>query len=308
MRRRFHRVYDIALTVSSCLRSGTEVTVVWPVSTPQGTVDPSRAMALTPGGGRSGSIDPSADAAIADEAHSRRVSRLITASTVGIGSGAALTTGEIACAVASGDALPAELWDRLLAREPVALLSRLDGRDIAETVLVSDDEADEAVAAALTGILAEGRSAVTVLPQGIVTVLVPVPVLVIAGAGPIAEHLARLASDIGWIVRSSTDPEAAAGMVTGLSAIDSLVVTMHDDEDAGPVLFTALRSPVGYIGSLGGRARQEARRDWLVGRGINDISRIHGPAGLDIGGTSPAHSAVAILAEAISAHSGRNDT
>jgi xanthine dehydrogenase accessory factor len=97
-------------------------------------------------------------------------------------------------------------------------------------------------------------------------------------------------------------------MVTGLSAIDSLVVTMHDDEDAGPVLFTALRSPVGYIGSLGGRARQEARRDWLVGRGINDISRIHGPAGLDIGGTSPAHSAVAILAEAISAHSGRNDT
>ena len=300
-------MYDIELTVSSCLRAGTEVTVVWPVSTPQSAVDPSRAMALTPGGGRSGSIDPSADAALADEARSRRGARLITASTVGPGSGATLSAGEIACAVATGDSLPGELWERLEAREPVALLSRLDGRDIVETRVVSDEDGDEVIAAAVAGILAEGRSAVTVLPQGIITVLVPVPVLVIAGAGPIAEHLARLATDIGWTVRTALEAQAASQLVSGLSTIDSLVVTMHDDEDAGPVLFTALRSPVGYIGALGGRARQEARRDWLVGRGINDVSRIHGPAGLDIGGTSPAHSAVAILAEAISAHSRGED-
>ncbi len=300
-------MYDIALTVSSCLRAGTEVSVVWPVSSPEGSVDPSRAMALTPGGGSAGSVDPSADAALGVEARSSRRSRLITASTVSAGSGAALTAGEIACAVAPGDALPAELWDRLRAREPVALLSRLDGRDIAETVLAGGegDDGNTAVAAAVRRILAEGRSAVSVLPEGIVTVLVPVPVLVIAGAGPIAEHLARLATDIGWTVRSATDPDAAAGMVTALSATDSLVVTLHDDEQAGPVLFTALRSPVGYIGSLGGPVRQEARRDWLVARGMNDVSRIHGPAGLDIGGTSPAHSAVAILAEAISVHAGR---
>jgi len=61
----------------------------------------------------------------------------------------------------------------------------------------------------------------------------------------------------------------------------------------------ALDSDVGYIGALGARRMQENRADWLAYRGVTDLSRIHGPAGLDIGAETPAEIAVSILAEAI---------
>ena len=54
-------MYEIALTVAACLRSGTRVDVAWVVETdlaPAGgvPVDSSGAVALTPGGGRVGSL------------------------------------------------------------------------------------------------------------------------------------------------------------------------------------------------------------------------------------------------------------
>jgi len=83
-----------------------------------------------------------------------------------------------------------------------------------------------------------------------------------------------------------------------------MVVTSHDVEVAGPALAAALASPVGYLGALGSRRTQQARADWLAYRGITELDRVHGPAGLDIGATTPAEIAVAILAEtlAVRAH------
>jgi len=46
---------------------------------------------------------------------------------------------------------------------------------------------------------------------------------------------------------------------------------------------------------------QQNRADWLAYRGITEISRVHGPAGVDIGATSPAEIAISILAQAIEA-------
>ena len=50
---------------------------------------------------------------------------------------------------------------------------------------------------------------------------------------------------------------------------------------------------------------QESRKDWLAFRDITDLSRINGPAGLDIGASSPQEIALSIFAEIVSFKSGR---
>jgi xanthine dehydrogenase accessory factor len=80
-------------------------------------------------------------------------------------------------------------------------------------------------------------------------------------------------------------------------------VTSHDVEFAGRALEAALASKVGYIGALGSRRTQQARADWLAYRGVTDLARVHGPAGLDIGANTPPEIAVSILAEALAEQS-----
>ena len=83
------------------------------------------------------------------------------------------------------------------------------------------------------------------------------------------------------------------------------MVAAHDLELAGSALAAALETDVGYIGALGGRRMQQNRADWLAYRGITELDRIHGPAGLDIGAETPAQIAVAIVAEALAAEAGK---
>jgi xanthine dehydrogenase accessory factor len=61
----------------------------------------------------------------------------------------------------------------------------------------------------------------------------------------------------------------------------------------------ALRSPAVYIGAIGSKKTQAARRERLKSQGFNetDIARVHGPIGLDLGGRSPAETALAIMAQ-----------
>src|SRR5690606_4917313 len=108
---------------------------------------------------------------------------------------------------------------------------------------------------------------------------------------------------LGWQVQVATDADAAAGLIAGLAVLDNLVVVSHDLELAGPALAAALAGEVGYIGALGSRRTQQTRADWLAYRGITDLSRVHGPAGLDIGSRTPPEIAVAILAEALAVRS-----
>lgn len=90
----------------------------------------------------------------------------------------------------------------------------------------------------------------------------------------------------------------------------SIVVLSHDPKFDLPALRCALRSAAPYIGLLGSRRAQAARRAALRTEGFDDaaLARIRGPVGLDIGGTTPGETAISILAEIIAHRSGRSGT
>jgi xanthine dehydrogenase accessory factor len=301
-------VYGITLSVVACLRAGTRVDVAWVVDTDGlQRVDGTDALALTPGGGRVGSLLSGAlDAQLSDQA-ARGAGRgrlldlevsEVDALVAGLPSG-----GRARCLLIPAPDLPAELWELLAARRPVALITELDGDAVAGTTLATPETVDSIEGAG--GDLAERlarRASDTVLTEGrVLTILWPVPQLVIVGFGPIAEALAPAAALLGWQTRTVSDPGTAGGLIATLAVPDKLVVASHDQELAGRALAAALDSDVGYIGALGARRAQQARADWLAYRGYSDLSRIHGPAGLDIGAETPAEIALSILAEAVAA-------
>lgn len=91
-----------------------------------------------------------------------------------------------------------------------------------------------------------------------------------------------------------------------LRSQDAVVVLTHDPKFDVPALEAALKSLVGYIGLLGSATTQEKRHAALMERGFDaqDLARIHGPVGLDLGGRRPAEIALAILAEIVAVQNG----
>ncbi len=130
----------------------------------------------------------------------------------------------------------------------------------------------------------------------VITVLWPVPRLVVVGSGPIADALDAAAKLLDWSPQRITDVDDVR-RIGNLGPSDGIVIAAHDLELAGTALAAALGTETGYIGSLGGRPMQQARLEWLAGRGIDPGERIHGPAGLDIGARKPGEVAIAIVAE-----------
>ncbi|MFQ5936357.1 MAG: XdhC family protein [Acidiferrobacterales bacterium] len=79
----------------------------------------------------------------------------------------------------------------------------------------------------------------------------------------------------------------------------AIVALTHDPKLDEPALKAALQSEAFYIGALGSKQTQAARRERLTRSGFdaNALSRIHGPAGLSLGAKTPAEIAIAIMAE-----------
>jgi xanthine dehydrogenase accessory factor len=222
------------------------------------------------------------------------------------------------------DAIPSDLWEALAQGRPVALVSALTAA--AGTLMVQPGEAPRGdlltidpaavarAAAEAEALLARPGVASLQLEEAGTTLIIdvwnPVPRLVILGRGAVADALARQADLLEWQPVPSWTAVGTADIIDGLTTADALVVIEHDHEQATPILTAALRAGVGYVGALGNRTTQADRRRHLEAADLTDVqrSRLHGPAGLDLGATSPAEAAVSIVAEIIAVRSGRSAT
>lgn len=147
------------------------------------------------------------------------------------------------------------------------------------------------------------------------------PRLIVVGAVHIAQALVPMAQIAGFEV-TVLDPRegfATADRFPGAVLVrewpDSVMETLRPDDRTGfvalthdpkiddPALIAALESNAFYIGALGSRKTQGARRERLgaLGFGVDDLERIHGPVGLAIGARTPEEIAVAVLAQVIGA-------
>lgn len=154
----------------------------------------------------------------------------------------------------------------------------------------------------------------------------PPPRLLVYGAVDTAEALAAAAKLLGWKTAvadargkfatreriPSADelivawPEEAIAQIAPDHATAIIVLT-HDDKFDVPALKAALATEAFYVGALGSRRNQERRRERLLEAGLaeEDIDRIAGPCGLDIGAESQPETALSILAEIVAVRHGR---
>ena len=160
-----------------------------------------------------------------------------------------------------------------------------------------------------------------------VDVVAPSPRLLIFGAVEYANHLSHLARVAGWrpyvidpraqFATAARFPDAVEVVVAwpqeafdrlgGIDPATYLAVLTHDPKIDDQVLVLALRSEPAYIGAMGSKRAQAARRERLLAAGVpeSELARISAPIGLDIGAVGSEEVAVSIMAELLAVRHGR---
>lgn len=210
------------------------------------------------------------------------------------------------------EAMLAGLVAARAARRPAALLVNLATWERQ----LSDGRGDSPLAEAVRARFRADRSG---LEEGewFVGIHNPPLRLVVVGAVHIAQPLVAMARLAGYdplIV----DPREAFGSAArfpgetilhdwpdsalaaaGLDARTAVVTLTHDPKLDDPAIRVALASDVFYLGCLGSTRTHARRLERLKAAGFAEaeLARIHAPVGLDIGASSPAEIAIAILAE-----------
>ncbi len=181
-------------------------------------------------------------------------------------------------------------------------------------------EAVAAIDGERSPVVAVGGSRVFIEP------VMPAPRLLLFGAGHTAEALTGLAAAAGFRV-TVCDPRpalaeparypAAAEVLVGWP--DRLVPALaperrtyavllaHDPKIEVPLLPLLLATAARYIGVLGSRKTQADRVARLIAEGwpAEQVARLHGPVGLDIGAVTPEEVAVSIVAQLVAVRRGR---
>jgi xanthine dehydrogenase accessory factor len=162
-----------------------------------------------------------------------------------------------------------------------------------------------------------------------VEVMEPPLRLLICGAGHDAIPLVRHAASLGWHITVADDrerfltterfPEATDLVhtkpeeVAERAAVDgrahAVVMTHNFLRDLG-YLRSLFGTEAAYIGMLGPRARLDRLLENLARDGVRpteeDLTKLHGPAGLDLGAEGPEEIAAAIVAEILAVRRGRS--
>lgn len=125
---------------------------------------------------------------------------------------------------------------------------------------------------------------------------VPAPRVVVVGATPVAQALGALGAIL------DLDMELSNGTATEPRADDAALIVASQGRDEEPSLEAALRIGVPYVALVASRARGAAV---LASLDVDDDqrARVHSPAGLLLGGRTPAEIALSILAELVSLRS-----
>jgi xanthine dehydrogenase accessory factor len=143
--------------------------------------------------------------------------------------------------------------------------------------------------------------------------------LLIIGAGQLSRVLAQMALALDFEVICCDPREEyhltwdVPGTVFSKAMPDDLVLELeldphsavvavtHDPKLDDLVLLEALKSPAFYVGALGSRGNTAKRKERLAMFDLSsqEIDRLHGPIGLDLGSKTPAEIAVSIVAEIV---------
>ena len=180
-----------------------------------------------------------------------------------------------------------------------------------------DDEAARAAAELLWTDTSERRGPM------FIDVVAPPPRLILFGAVDLAAPLCRLAATTGWRpyvvdprARFATPerfpdaqeviaawPQDAFAQLGGIDPATAIVVLTHDPKLDDAALTIALRSPARFVGAMGSRRAQAARRERLLAAGFTDaeLERLAAPVGLDLGAIGREETALSILAEVVAA-------
>lgn len=221
-------------------------------------------------------------------------------------------------------AIPAEVWSLLAARAPVAMVTVIDGPAASPGALAVDregrkwgslDERAAAVADELAdtarSLLGEGRNNTRRVETGagvaLIEAWVPSPRLVVVGSGEVVDAIDAQAGLLGWETRS-TEATDVEGLLDWAGATGALIVLSHDPHVDVPVLAAGLARPTPYIGAMGSRGTQSRRLERLAAQGLvpEQLERIHRPIGLNLGGRRAPEVALAIVAEILAVHCGRD--
>ncbi|MFQ6022171.1 MAG: XdhC family protein [Acidiferrobacterales bacterium] len=215
------------------------------------------------------------------------------------------------------------ILDELLAarrnKKPVALVTILASGNQVVVYPDTDPATGVKTTSAARDALHTDRSGVIETEHGtaFIHVFVPPRRMFIIGAVHIAQVLAPMAALAGYEV-TVIDPRRAFATETRFPSVSvikewpdralerlvpdnrtAIVALTHDTKLDEPALKMALQSDTFYIGALGSKKTQAARRERLAKNGFSEqaLSRIRGPAGLDIGAKTPGEIAISIMAE-----------